>query len=95
LASSANCGETSWKSCIMTEALMYGFNPKAAIEKLAKVPPEKISKRDKSWFWEKKLRSNSKFTPGTGTWAINLNRIRTPSVNKILLRSKGVFKPST
>jgi len=32
----------------MIEALMYGFNPRAAMEKLARVPPEKISRSERS-----------------------------------------------
>lgn len=47
---------------------MYGFRPKAITEKLIRVPPENISRRDKNWFWEKRDLSLSESTPGIGTW---------------------------
>ena len=47
--------------------LMYGFRPRAMMEKLANVPPEKISKRDNSWLCWKNRDRSSVLIPGTGT----------------------------
>jgi hypothetical protein len=46
---------------------MYGFNPNARIEKLAKVPPEKMSRRENKAFPEKRAASEVRSTPAAGT----------------------------
>jgi hypothetical protein len=35
---------------MIIDALIYGLSPKAMMEKLAKVPPEKISSNPNNWF---------------------------------------------
>jgi hypothetical protein len=34
---------------MIIDALMYGFKPRAITEKLRRVPPEKISRRERNW----------------------------------------------
>ena len=65
-------------SCMMIEALMYGFTPRATTEKLDKPPPDSRSRTPKIGLFWRNWSSWSLFTPGTGTWARNRKTIRIP-----------------
>jgi hypothetical protein len=69
---------------------MYGLSPKAIIEKFAKVPPEKISRRPKSSFCENKSFSFWISTTGTGMWAKSRKIANKKAVKMIFFRSSGV-----
>ena len=62
------------------------------MEKLANVPPEKTSKRDKSGLPSKRSWSDFLSIPATGTWAINLKIIKIMAVMKIFLRTSFYLK---
>src|SRR3972149_4955187 len=60
-------------------------------EKLAKVPPEKISNSPRNSLWEKRALNFTRFTPGTGIWAKILKTRKITAVKIILRRSSGVL----
>ncbi len=80
LERASSCGKITVKSCITIEALIYGLSPKAITEKLINVPPEKMSSKDKNWFWPKRTLNFCKLITGTGKKAKNLN---TKKINKV------------
>jgi len=71
---------------------MYGFKPKANTEKLAKVPPEKISKSDRRGLPEKSAVSVVLSIPEAGMWAHNLKTTRIIAEMIIFLLTDGVFQ---
>jgi hypothetical protein len=71
-------GTTPVMSCMMIEALMYGFTPRATIEKFESPPPEIRSSTPKIALPAKNVASWSRSTPGTKTWARNRKTIRIP-----------------
>ena len=73
-------GTTPVISCMMIEALMYGFIPMATTEKCDSPPPEKRSSRPTSALPSTKSFSCALSIPGTGTAARNrktMSRART------------------
>ena len=72
-------GMTPCISCMMIEALMYGFMPRPTTEKVDRPPPLNRSSRPKSAFPLKKFASAVWSTPGTGTCDRNRKRIRIPA----------------
>ena len=72
-------GTTPVMSCMMIEALMYGFTPRATTEKFVSPPPENRSSRPKIWFVSRNSRRLAELTPGTGTCASSRNTMRIPA----------------
>lgn len=68
---------------------MYGFNPKAIIEKFAKVPPEKTSKRERRGLPKNKACRLVLSTPEAGMWAISLKTTKIEAVIIIFLLMSG------
>ena len=79
-------------SCMMIDALMYGFTPRAMIEKLDRPPPDNRSRTPKMAFELMKLASCALSTPGTGTWARNLKTMRIARTYRIRRRISGARK---
>ena len=85
-------GTTLVISCMMIDALMYGFTPSPTIENLASPPPENRSSRPSSELPLKKVDSAAGFAPGTGTWARNRKTMRIPATNRSRRRISGARK---
>jgi hypothetical protein len=68
---------------------MYGFNPKAMMEKLESVPPEKTFNRERSGEPLKIAFRASLFTPETGICVTSLKIIRIKAVIKSFFRILG------
>lgn len=71
---------------------MYGLSPKAMTEKLASVPPEKISNKPKNWLEEKSVLRLATFTPATGIWAKRRKMMKMTAVKRIFLRIPSTWK---
>jgi len=66
-----------------------GLSPSARIEKLARVPPEKTSRRDKSGLPLKSAVSVVLSIPAAGMWPASLKTTKTAAVISIFLRMEG------
>ena len=74
----------------MIDAVIYGYTPKAAMLKFLKAPPENKSKNPRIGALSNAAARASLSTPGTGTWAKNLNTTNIPNVNNILFLKSGM-----
>ena len=68
---------------------MYGFSPKAIMEKLAKVPPENTSKSDNSGLPANNACRWVLSIPAAGIWATNLKTNKITAVINIFRRISG------
>jgi hypothetical protein len=73
------------------DALIYGFRPKAIIEKFASVPPEKTSKRERRGLPRNNCDRVALSIPATGICAASLKITKIPAVTRSFLRIEGVF----
>src|SRR5579884_192474 len=89
LVSSVSCGMIGTRSCMMIEAVMYGYTPIAAMEKVDIAPPLNRSSSPTSWLvWNRRV-SASASAPGTGTWAMKRNTASKNAVNSSFRRRSG------
>ena len=84
--------ETTVISCMMIEALMYGFTPMAMIENRDNPPPENRSRRPRKALLWKSRSSCCLFAPGTAMFARIRKTTKSPSVKRIFRRSSGMRK---
>lgn len=71
---------------------MYGVSPRAMIEKLARVPPENTSRRDKRGLPRKRACSEVRSIPAAGMWATSLKTTNANAVMIIFFRIGGDLK---